>query len=58
MKVVYWMFILILVYLLVSYYRGTVEIGKVFSEFVTKVILFLQGRTASGAVGGYPKEVK
>lgn len=53
MKVIYWMFILIVIYLLVSYYKGTVDILKVGSDFVTKTILFLQGRDSSGKPSGY-----
>lgn len=56
MKVVYWVFILILVYLLLSYYKGTKAVATVFSDFATKMVLFLQGRDASGKVGGYAKE--
>lgn len=53
MKVVFWIFVLILVYLLVSYYKGTVAVGNVFSDFVQKLVLFLQGRDANGNAGSY-----
>jgi hypothetical protein len=56
MKVIFWIVTLIGIYLLVSYYKGTVAVAKVASDFFTKTILFLQGRDAQGHVGGYAKE--
>lgn len=54
-QVIFWMFILIVIYLLVAYYKGTVAVGGVFSDFMQKMVLFLQGRDSQGRVSGYAK---
>lgn len=54
MKVGFWIFLLILVYLLISYYKGTTGLINVFGSFFDQTVLFLQGRKADGTVGSYP----
>jgi hypothetical protein len=53
MKVVFWIAVLIGLYLLVSYYKGTQAIISTGGGIVTKLVLFLQGRTESGKNAGY-----
>lgn len=56
MKIIYWIFILIFVYLLVAYYRGSASVLSVFGDFVDKTILFLQGRDSTGKQTDYPHD--
>lgn len=56
MKIVFWIAILIGIYLLIAYYRGTSSVLTVFGQFVDQTILFLQGRKSDGTVSNYPTD--
>jgi hypothetical protein len=55
MKVIFWIAVLIGLYLLVSYYKGTQAIMSTGGSFITKMVLFLQGRNEAGSNAGYAK---
>lgn len=56
MKIAYWVFLLILVYLAVAYYKGTVGVIQTGGGFITRLVTTLQGRDPStGANAGYAK---
>lgn len=53
-KSVWYIFVLILVFLLVVYYKGVTSDVSTSGGVLEKIILFLQGRNSSGTVAAYP----
>lgn len=53
-KFMFYAFILILVYILIVYYKGTGSTVSYMGQFIDRTILFLQGRDQAGNQAGYP----
>lgn len=54
-KAVWYIFILILVFLLVEYYKGATSVGGTLLGGLSTETLFLQGRNSAGQAAAYPQ---
>lgn len=55
-KTIWYIFILILVFLLVVYYKGAQQVIYQISSFINNLVLMLQGRDSTGKVASYPTQ--
>lgn len=54
-KIAWYIFVLILVFLLVVYYKGVTSDVNAGGSVLETIILFLQGRNSQGQVANYPQ---
>ncbi len=55
-KIIFYMFVLILVYLLIVYYKGTSSVAGTIGGQLQNIVLYLQGRNSAGKVADYPQQ--
>lgn len=53
-SIVWYIFILIAIFLVVIYYKGSTAVGGTFLQGLQNETLFLQGRNAQGQITNYP----
>lgn len=53
-KAMWYIFILILIFLIVAYYKGFSSDVSNTGSALSKIILYLQGRNSSGTITNYP----
>jgi hypothetical protein len=54
-KVIWYVFILILVFIIVAYYKGFTQDVQTTGGAVARIILYLQGRNNNGTLANYPR---